>query len=209
MRLGVISDVHADASALARALSVLERRGAVRVVCLGDVVEKGDEGDRVVDMLRANAVITVRGNHDEGAARAHREEGDPSLRRGTVAWLEALPATREYRWETERVMLAHGAPHKVDEYVFAEKVPKRFKKALRGLEQDLLLLGHTHAPMALRLGALWVVNPGSVAGTRARDSHTCATVELPGCAPRFYDLADGAEREVRPVGGDAAEAEPE
>ena len=54
MRLGLISDVHVDAPALNHALTVVERRGAVRVVCMGDVVEKGDAGDRGVDALRAN-----------------------------------------------------------------------------------------------------------------------------------------------------------
>lgn len=199
MRLGVISDVHADASALDRALTVLERRGAVRVACLGDVVEKGDEGDRVVDALRANAVVVVRGNHDEGAARAAREEGDRALRGDTVSWLEELPPTRAYRWDGARVMLAHGAPHRVDEYVFPDQVPKRFKRAARSLEVDVLLLGHTHRPMVVRLGALWIVNPGSVAGTRARDSHTCAVVDLPSGEAVFFDLDDGGERAVEPV----------
>lgn len=199
MRLGLISDVHADAPALDRALTVLERRGAVRVVCMGDVVEKGDDGDRVVDALRANAVATVRGNHDEGAVRAAREEGERTLRDDTLAWLDDLAPTRAYRWDGARVMLAHGAPHRVDEYVFPEQVPKRFKRAVRALELDLLLLGHTHRPMAVRLGALWIVNPGSVAGTRTRDSHTCAVVDLPTCEARFFDLDDGGEREVPPM----------
>lgn len=199
MRLGLISDVHADAAALARALTILERRGADRVVCMGDIVEKGDDGDRVVEMLCENAVVAVRGNHDEGAVRAWREEGVRDLREGSVAWLDALPATRAYRWDDTRVTLAHGAPHCVDEYVFPDKVPKRFKRSVRALEADLLLLGHTHRPMVLRLGALWIVNPGSVAGARSRDSHTCAVVDLPGCDARFYELADGAEREVAHV----------
>ena len=210
MRLGLISDVHADASALERALNVLERRGADRVVCMGDIVEKGDDGDRVVAMIQWHAIAAVRGNHDENAARACRDEGARELAESTVAWLEALPARREYRWEGVRVMLAHGAPHRVDEYVFPEHIPKRFKRAARELEVDLLLLGHTHRPMELHLGALQVVNPGSVAGTRTRDSHTCALIDLPSRAVGFYDLADGSERPVESVflGHDPASSPP-
>jgi putative phosphoesterase len=113
MRLGLISDLHADAGALER------------------------------------------GNHDESAVRAARDEG-------------------------ERVWIAHGAPSRIDEYVFPDKVPRRLRRELRAAEADVLLLGHTHRPMVLRLGALWIVNPGSVTGARPRDSHTCATLDLPG-----------------------------
>jgi predicted phosphodiesterase len=61
----------------------------------------------------------------------------------------------------------------------------------------------------LRLGALWIVNPGSVTGVRARDSLTCAMLDLPGCAARFYDLDDGGEREVTPVLLDATHERPD
>ena len=209
MRLGLISDLHADAGALERALDTLERRGADRVVCMGDIVEKGDDGDRVVAALQWHAVASVRGNHDESAVRAARDEGERDLAPESLAWLDALPATRRYQWEGERVWIAHGAPSRIDEYVFADKVPKRLRRELRAVEADVLLLGHTHRPMVVRLGALWIVNPGSVTGARTRDSHTCATLDLPGCAARFYDLDDGAEREVAPVVVGAAREDPD
>ncbi|MFO0610620.1 MAG: YfcE family phosphodiesterase [Polyangiales bacterium] len=198
MRLGVISDLHADAGALARAFDVLERRGADRVVCLGDTVEKGDDGDRVVDELRAHAVACVRGNHDEGAARAHREGwAERPLRDDTAQWLEALPRVRSYVWEGVRVTLAHGTPSVIDEYVFPDKVPKRFRRELRAHEGDLLLLGHTHRPMSLRAGHVWVVNPGSVAVGRSRDSHSCALLDLRRREVAFHDLATGDAFPVR------------
>lgn len=196
MRLGLISDLHADAAALGRALDTLERRGADRVVCMGDIVEKGDDGDRVVEALQWNAVAAVRGNHDEAAVACARDEGGGGLRDDTVAWLDALPATRAWQWDGARVSIAHGSPWRVDEYVFEDAVPKKMRRALRSFECDVLVLGHTHRPMVVRVGALWIVNPGSVACGRTRDSHTCAIVELPSCEVRFYDLDDGSEREV-------------
>jgi putative phosphoesterase len=116
--------------------------------------------------------------------------------RASIDWLSELPTTREYCWSDQRVLLAHGSPHVIDEYVFPDQIPKRFKRAIRTVECDLLLLGHTHTPMAVRLGRLWVVNPGSVAGARTRDSHTCAVVDLPAYRFGFYSLHDGAEVEV-------------
>jgi putative phosphoesterase len=196
MRLGLISDVHADHGALVRAFSVLQARGAEKVVCLGDMVEKGPDGDRVIDLLRDQLVVCVRGNHDDNAVRRFYEkdadDDDPVLSAESVAFLEALPVERSYRWGGLRVLLAHTAPGSPEEHVLPGEIPRKLKRALRTLEVDVLLLGHTHRPMKARHGPVWLLNPGSVAGTRARDSATCAVVELPSLAMEVLSLRSGA-----------------
>ncbi|PCC67736.1 phosphoesterase, MJ0936 family [Nannocystis exedens] len=207
MRLGLISDIHADHRALLRALDILAERGADKVVCLGDMVEKGLDGDRVVDTLREHAIVCVRGNHDDNAVRRHHEgdraANEPLLGADAVAFLESLAGERDYCWEGVRVVLSHIAPGGVDEPVLPELLPKRLKRVLRGYEADLVLLGHTHRPMKARHGDVWFVNPGSVAGSRLRDSHTCAIVELPAIAVEVFSLHDG-----RPVALPSAEPAP-
>lgn len=205
MRLGLISDIHADHGALVRALDVLQERGAEKVVCLGDLVEKGPEGDRVIEALREQRVVCVRGNHDDNAVRrfhegevriAGEDEGedddDPVLAAESIAFLEALPVERAYRWGGLRVLLAHTAPGSPEEHVLPGQIPRKFKRALRTIEADVVLLGHTHRPMKIRHGPVWLLNPGSVAGTRTRDSFTCAVVELPSLAMEVFSLSDGA-----------------
>jgi putative phosphoesterase len=196
MRLGLISDVHADHGALVRALDVLQERGAEKVVCLGDMVEKGLQGDRVIEVLREELVVCVRGNHDDNAVRRFHEDdaddGDPILSAESVAFMEARPVERSYRWGGLRVLLAHTAPGSPEEHVLPGQIPRKLKRTLRTLEADVLLLGHTHRPMKVRHGPIWLVNPGSVAGTRARDSFTCAIVELPSLAMEVLSLNNGA-----------------
>jgi putative phosphoesterase len=194
MRLGLISDIHADHRALMRALAILKDRGVDKVVCLGDLVEKGPDGDRVVDTLHNHLVVCVRGNHDDNAVRRYHErdpaDREPPLGADAVAFLESLPRERAYCWEGVHVVLSHIAPGGGDEPVLPEQLPKRLKRVLRGYDADLVLLGHTHRPMNVRHGPLQFVNPGSVAGTRLRDSHTCAIVELPSMAVEVYSLRD-------------------
>jgi putative phosphoesterase len=196
MRLGLISDVHADHGALVRALDVLQERGAEKVVCLGDLVEKGPLGDRVIDVLREELVVCVRGNHDDNAVRRFHEgdadDDDPVLAAESVAFLEALPAERAYQWAGLRVLLSHTAPGFPEEHVLPGLVPRRVKRALRTLAVDVLLLGHTHQPMKIRHGPVWLLNSGSVARMRARDSFTCAIVELPSLAMEVLSLRSGA-----------------
>ena len=202
MRVGVISDIHADPWALRRALEHLQDRGVDKIVCLGDVVEKGPDGDAVVAILRDWLIPVVGGNHDENAVR--HSQLPLSLRRGdrghlrphTLRWLDALPTTREYVWAGRRVLLAHGIPTSRTTYVFEDDVPKRLKRVLRRTSVDVVLLGHTHRPMRLRVGDVWVLNPGSVCTGRSRDSHTCAVLSLPTMDFEVIDVATGATVEL-------------
>ncbi|HEX5147431.1 MAG TPA: metallophosphoesterase family protein, partial [Candidatus Limnocylindrales bacterium] len=105
MRIAVISDVHSNLLALD---AVLAHVGSVDALWhLGDVVGYGPEPDAVVERLAAIGALGVRGNHDLAAvggdeiewfnadARAAMEWTRRVIAPSTVAWLAALPATRE------------------------------------------------------------------------------------------------------------------
>lgn len=195
MRLGLISDIHAHLQDLERALAILDAAGADKVLCAGDLVEKGPRGDAVVALLNARCIPCVRGNHGDNALRHARKpdrSGEKPLALKTLAALAALPQTRSYLWEGQRILLAHGTPDCPKTYVFPDKVPKQLKRRLRRDDCDILILGHSHRPMDIRVGAVRVVNPGSVRGTKSRDSHSCAILDLTSGAFELYDLKTGA-----------------
>ena len=52
MRIGLISDIHGDIDALNTALTLLKAQGAEKILCAGDLVEKGTEGDAVVRVIK-------------------------------------------------------------------------------------------------------------------------------------------------------------
>jgi len=62
----VISDVHANASALRAVLAEIDRRGIARVVCLGDTVGYGPDPLECVDLVRQRCAWSLLGNHDYG-----------------------------------------------------------------------------------------------------------------------------------------------
>ncbi|MFT4976832.1 MAG: putative phosphodiesterase, partial [Myxococcota bacterium] len=114
LRVGVISDVHADLEALEQALSLLVEMGADKIVCLGDVVEKGPDGDAVVSLLSQWCVPVMRGNHEDNAVK--HSTMPPSLRGGrslsadTIDRIGRYPGSRLYCWERTFVLAAHGTP---------------------------------------------------------------------------------------------------
>jgi diadenosine tetraphosphatase ApaH/serine/threonine PP2A family protein phosphatase len=62
----VISDVHANASALRTVLADIDRRGITRIVCLGDTVGYGPDPLECVDLVRQRCAWCLMGNHDYG-----------------------------------------------------------------------------------------------------------------------------------------------
>lgn len=196
LRVGVISDVHADLGALERALSILHDHGADRVVCLGDVVEKGPDGDAVVALLQERCVPVMRGNHEDNAIKhagtPRQLRREVSLSSQTIAKIGQYPASRLYCWERTFVLAAHGTPRDNGVYVFPDRaVPRALKKQLRSLGADIVLLGHTHRPMWAAWRGVLLLNPGSVCGRRPRDSHTCGLLSLPERRWTIFDLGTG------------------
>jgi putative phosphoesterase len=192
LRVGVLSDIHARFGALERALDVLERAGVDRLVCLGDVVEKGPDPDRVVERLDRLLVPTVRGNHDDNAvAHAALDPAAAGMSRDTLGWLAALPLCREYAWAGRYVALAHASLRDNGSGVRPGHVPKAMRRALRSCDADVVLLGHTHIPMRMRIGERWLCNPGSTSLGRGASGSSCAVLSLPELSFEVYALPSG------------------
>ncbi len=66
MPTAVISDIHANASALRAVLADIDSRNITRIVCLGDTVGYGPDPLECVDLVRERCVWTLMGNHDYG-----------------------------------------------------------------------------------------------------------------------------------------------
>ena len=67
MRYALIADVHANIEALTATLGAIDRLGADRILCLGDVVGRFANPNEVIDTLCERGVQTVAGNHDRAA----------------------------------------------------------------------------------------------------------------------------------------------
>lgn len=195
MKIGLISDVHADAKSLKRALDIFQGQQVECVVCAGDLVDKGSDGDAVVAQIRARNIPSVLGNHDyladqnQGWLLRHYGQTHPMLlTEETLAYLDGLPDTLTYSWEGRRVLVAHGTPWSRDEYVYPHSKPELFKQVAQFAEADVVILGHTHEPMIALVDNVSIFNPGSV---NKHGSGTCATLTLPDCVSRVFNVRTG------------------
>lgn len=189
MRLAVISDVHGNLVALEVVLAHLASQAADLVVNLGDCATSPLWPRETCELLADLRLPTVRGNHDRWIAAAPGASEAPSVaftRRSLSAAqrteLGALPATLEV---TDGVLAVHGTPASDTEYLLEEAVDGRLRRVdaatldrrLRGVEQALVLCGHSHQQHAAVGGGRLVLNPGSVGCPRYADDGPGAVAE--------------------------------
>jgi putative phosphoesterase len=194
MRLGLISDIHANLHALDAAIAALRREGVDRFVCAGDLVGYGPFPNECVERVASLDAVTVAGNHDLIALGRLSDDRCIPLARNSLRWtrdalrddarryLAALPLRIQIGSET---VMAHGSLDDPQEYV---SQPSQAVAQLEQLSAEfpgarLLILGHTHRPRAhtangmlldlrtptsLAEGSLALINPGSVGQARER-----------------------------------------
>ena len=195
MKLGIISDIHASLEALEKALVILQREGVDNIVCAGDLVERGKEGDAVVALIQSRQIPCVLGNHDESALRKHAPENlkpEITLASDTIDYLGTLPFLWRFEWEHWRILLLHSTLESNREYLYIHSPTRKFKLMAREAAADIIIHGHTHEPSHAKFMGVHFFNPGSVYQGYARSSHTCATLTLPKLDFQVFHIETGA-----------------
>lgn len=168
MRLGLISDVHGDIHALNHALHLLyEQHGVDAVWCAGDLVGRGSHPDEVVERVVGSGMPTVMGNHDEMMLTLPFGEHPLGQLLGyqsrTMRLLNTLPRTYRAHIGKQTLVMVHGSPRSNTESITLKPSEQGHGLAwLSKIGANILIAGHTHAPMALAGYHGLVVNPGSL-----------------------------------------------
>jgi predicted phosphodiesterase len=149
MRILVLSDIHANATALAAALEAAKDRWD-RAVCLGDIVGYGPDPNEVASTVRELCVHTIRGNHDKAATELMDTHDFNPVAKAAVDWTRSQLSPENLKWlselppgplETDGVVLVHGAFQDEDEYVFT---PAQALEGLLDSTASITFFGHTH-----------------------------------------------------------------
>jgi putative phosphoesterase len=164
LKLGIVSDLHCNIAGLERALEVMGRVDAL--LCLGDSIYQYRFSNAVIGRLRELDALTILGNHEEvflGAA-GERARSRADIDRDALDWLAARPHRHALGIGGKRVLMVHSTPWEPrGAYVHPTSSElERFGEA----DADIVLYGHTHRPLARRVGRVLVVNPGSAGESR-------------------------------------------
>lgn len=181
MKLAVISDIHANLHALQAVWDDIEAQKPDAIYCLGDLVGYGAFPNEVVSFVREAGIPTVMGNYDEGVGfdmndcgcayrdQASRDHGQVSLMWShqqttdeNKAYLRSLQMQIRLEERRPRLLLVHGSPRKINEYMFEDRPEAYFQRIAKLAGTDVLFFGHTHLPYQKKVGRTLFVNTGSV-----------------------------------------------
>jgi predicted phosphodiesterase len=195
MRVAVISDIHANLHALDSVVDEIDAERVDAIWCLGDLVGYGPRPNECCTAAQARARVCLIGNHDLLALGTIVEDDDfnpdaAAAGHWTRTVLEddcrGFLAALEPQARTEGAELFHASPRDpVWEYVLSGEAALA---ALALTSAPLVLVGHSHIPLAIVLGAdtlagglaradasidlsegRWLLNPGSVGQPRDGD----------------------------------------
>ena len=191
-RIAVFGGVYSNHYALAAVLEEAARRGAEAVYCLGDLGAFGPHPEKVRPLLAQGNVLAIQGNYEESLASGREDcncgytdprdnhfaeisyryterNSSPDFK----VWMGTLPRRRRVRVGNRELLLVHGSPRRVNEFLFQSTSPAPFLEVLLDQNRcDGILCTHTGLQWHRRLASgRDVVNAG-VIGRPANDGST-------------------------------------
>jgi diadenosine tetraphosphatase ApaH/serine/threonine PP2A family protein phosphatase len=162
-RVAVFGGVYNNALALEATLDDARKRDVEAIFCLGDMGGFGPHPNRVFPLLKGRRVLAIQGNYDDALALGKGDCGcgyaDPRDNyfarvsyeytfRHTApehkAWLGMLPRQRRIRLGSQRVLMCHGSPRLINEFLWESCTPNGLvEKFLHDCQTDVLLCTHT------------------------------------------------------------------
>lgn len=192
MKYAIISDIHANLEALKATLQEIDKLGADKIICLGDIVGYGANPNECVENIRQRKIDSIIGNHDAVACGKTEPDNFNPVAREAALWtrssltkenrefLSELPESREI----ENFLTVHGAISNPDHYIFSTYDALIEFNLMR--KQSVCLFGHTHVrtyymfqndsstshhdyEFKIDPKAKYLINPGSIGQPRDRD----------------------------------------
>lgn len=172
-----MADIHSNYAALQ---AVAKNAGAVDAMAFaGDAVDYGPRPAECIDWLRHHATWAVRGNHDEALGNDTREMNRERVSKVDRHFLASLPLTEIFEFGGTRFGMVHAAPaQEMYHYLPPNLSDEELETEMDGLANavDVIILGHTHLPLARQLKDVFVVNPGSVGQPKHGDARAAYAI---------------------------------
>ena len=176
MRVAAVYDIHGNLPALEAVLADVDEARADLVLVGGDVVT-GPFPSETLERLSGlgDRAYFIRGNADRVLLEDVGEPAVPSPWPERQAWTRAqltddqrrLLAILAHTVAREvgglgEVLFCHGSPRSDEEIITRATSPERLSEILSGVEQRLVVCGHTHVQFDRMIDGVRLVNAGSV-----------------------------------------------
>lgn len=204
MKIALFSDIHANLPALEACLADIARQQPDAIYCLGDLVGYHIWSNEVVSLIRSRGIPVIMGNYDLGVGMnsddcgcAYKTEEDKERGKVSISYTNSIISDESRQFlktlprhlyldfvfdgEPLRMMLVHGSPRRVNEYLFEDRDVRSLLRMMQQAGAHILCCGHTHRPWHRVMSAeaegkttRWhAVNIGSVGKPKDGDPRGC------------------------------------
>lgn len=129
MRYAIISDIHSNYEALKSALRDIKKQDVDQIICLGDIIGKGENAHKCVQLVKKYCDIVVAGNTDIRFSSNAEDFKDNELEYKRILWnqslltqedieyLQNLPLCHEIKAGKKLIRMFHATPDSIFRFV--------------------------------------------------------------------------------------------
>ena len=188
MKIAVISDIHANTSALEVALGKIKSLKTDKIFCLGDILMAGYDPNGTAKIItELDNLEIIQGNTDKMVACFSEELLEKAKKKSPCMgyaleddlkiidekykdFVRNLPESKYIEINGLKIQLVHGSPRQQDENIYPNLALEDVEKMVENSSADLILCGHTHIPCGYSLeSGKTVVNVGSIGRSMTED----------------------------------------
>ena len=188
MKIAVISDIHANTSALEAALDKIKSLKTDKIFCLGDILMAGYNPNGTAKIItELDNLEIIQGNTDKMVAYFSEELLEKAKKKSSCMgyaleddlkiidekykdFVRNLPESKYIEINGLKIQLVHGSPRQQDENIYPNLALEDVEKMVENSSADLILCGHTHIPCGYSLkSGKTVVNVGSIGRSMTED----------------------------------------
>jgi predicted phosphodiesterase len=186
MKVGVISDIHANPYGLETALKYFDSIKVDHILCAGDLTGYSPLVNETLEILLSRSIEFILGNHDyyllnecptskslivKSSVYFTKQIIKPEF----LEFIRKLQPVRLMKLEGFVVKMAHGSPsNALEEYIYPDR--KIDIERVWFDSEKLLILGHTHHQMLKEFDEFKILNPGSCGQPRDGRGQSCFAV---------------------------------
>ena len=170
-RIAIISDIHGNMPALEAVLVDINNKNINTIFCLGDLAGKGPSSAEVVDKIRQQCEVVIKGNWDYYMTEIDDNEilmwHQNKLGVERLKYMKQLPIYKEFYISGKLLRLCHASPNDLFHRVYlSTKQSERLKlfeaTPTLNVEADVIGYGDIHGAHIDNFDGKTIFNVGSV-----------------------------------------------
>jgi len=191
-KVALFGGVYSNYLSLEEVIKSANKKKVDAIYCLGDLGAFGPHPDKVFPILKENNIQVVQGNYDNSIGNdkddcqcGYTDPGDNYYARLSYdytykntsdefkKWMKALPVEIRFELGKYKILLCHGSPRQMNEFLWETTSPTHFlEKLCRDYDADIICTTHTGIHWNRKLsGDKYFVNVG-VIGRPENDGNT-------------------------------------